>query len=83
MWWKQHKWKVLIPVLIASVLAGAFWYGGNAPGARGWTVPANEASQPALEGDLHDTPEPVQTQEPPAVPIRCRKANRCRWSLRM
>lgn len=68
MWWQQHKWKVLIPVLIASVLAGAFWYGGNAPGARGWTVPANEASQPALEGDLHDTPEPVQTQEPPAVP---------------
>ena len=68
MWWKQHKWKVLIPVLIAAVLAGAFWYGGNAPGARGWTVPANEASQPVLEGDLHDTPEPEHTQEPPAVP---------------
>ena len=68
MWWKQHKWKVLIPVLIAAVLAGAFWYGGNAPGARGWTVPANEAYQPALEGDLHDTPEPAQTKGPPAVP---------------
>ena len=68
MWWKQHKWKVLIPVLIAAVLAGAFWYGGNAPGARGWTVPANEASQPVLEGDMHDTPEPEHTQEPPAVP---------------
>lgn len=68
MWWKQHKWKVLIPVLIAAVLAGAFWYGGNAPGARGWTVPANEASQPVLESDLHDTPEPEQTQEPSAVP---------------
>ena len=70
MWWKQHKWKILVPVLIAAVLAGAFWYGGNAPGARGWTVPANETSQSVLEDDTQDTAEPVQTPEqaPSAVP---------------
>ena len=38
MWWKQNKWKVIAPVLIAVVLAGAFWYGGDAPGLQGWTV---------------------------------------------
>ena len=70
MWWKQHKWKILVPVLIAAVLAGAFWYGGNAPGARGWTIPANETSQSVLEDDTQDTAEPVQTPEqaPSAVP---------------
>ena len=63
MWWKQHKWKILVPVLIAAVLAGAFWYGGNAPGARGWTIPANEASQSMQEDNTQDTAEPVQTPE--------------------
>ena len=38
MWWKKNKWKVLLPVLILVVLVSSFWYGGNAPGARGWTV---------------------------------------------
>jgi hypothetical protein len=40
MWWKKHKWKVAIPVLAAVILAGAFYFGGNAPGAKGWTVAA-------------------------------------------
>ncbi|MCI7473186.1 MAG: DUF4430 domain-containing protein [Clostridiales bacterium] len=68
MWWKQHKWKVILPVLILAVLAGAFWYGGNAPGARGWTVQIHETSQPALGKDPQDAAEPVQTQEPSADP---------------
>ena len=68
MWWKQHKWKVLAPALIVMLLAGAFWYGGNAPGARGWTVPTNETFQPALEGDLQHAAEPVQIPEPSSVP---------------
>ena len=70
MWWKQHKWKILVPVLIAAVLAGAFWYGGNVPGARGWTIPANEAPQSVPEDNTQDTAAPVQTPEqaPSAVP---------------
>ena len=38
MWWKQNKWKVIVPVLIVAVLAAAFWYGGSAPGLQGWNV---------------------------------------------
>lgn len=44
MWWKQNKWKVLIPAIIVVVLAGAFWFGGNAPGLQGWTVSGPETA---------------------------------------
>lgn len=70
MWWKQHKWKVILPVLILAILAGVFWYGGNAPGARGWTVTSSETDHATMVQDPPDTAEPVQTpeQEPSAVP---------------
>lgn len=70
MWWKQHKWKVILPVLILVILAGVFWYGGNAPGARGWTVTSPETDHATMVQDPPDTAEPVQTpeQEPSAVP---------------
>ena len=54
MWWKTNKWKVLAPVLVIAVLAGAFWWGGGAPGMQGWTV------QP----DQSDT-DPVQVPAQP------------------
>lgn len=38
MWWKKNKWKVIVPVLLLALLAGVFWYGGGAPGLRGWTA---------------------------------------------
>ena len=38
MWWKKHRWKVIAPVLLAAVLAFAFWYGGDSPGSRGWSI---------------------------------------------
>lgn len=53
MWWKQHKWKVLVPVLVIAVLAAAFWYGGDAPGLQGWTADGpgqSEAQEPAAGG---------------------------------
>lgn len=70
MWWKQHKWKVILPVLILAILAGVFWYGGNAPGARGWTVTSSETDRATMVQDPPDIAEPVQTpeQEPSAVP---------------
>ncbi len=45
MWWKKNKWKVILPVMFVALLAGAFWYGGAAPGLQGWKVePRNTAA---------------------------------------
>ena len=44
-WLKKNKWKVLIPLLIIAVLAAAFWYGGNSPGAHGWKSETPTESQ--------------------------------------
>ncbi|MDR2665769.1 MAG: DUF4430 domain-containing protein [Oscillospiraceae bacterium] len=33
---KKYKWTIAVPVIIAAALAFAFWYGGSAPGTRGW-----------------------------------------------
>ena len=64
MWWKQHKWKFITVILTVAVLAGAFWYGGNAPGSRGWTVPSDKTSQSAWEEDEQSAAEPAQTKKP-------------------
>ena len=45
MWWKRNRWKVIVPLLIAAILAGVFWYGGDAPGLRGWTINDSAAGQ--------------------------------------
>ncbi|MBO5408055.1 MAG: DUF4430 domain-containing protein [Clostridia bacterium] len=33
---KKHKSKIIFGVLIVAILSLSFWYGGNAPGLRGW-----------------------------------------------
>ncbi|MDR2421234.1 MAG: DUF4430 domain-containing protein [Oscillospiraceae bacterium] len=33
---KKYKWRIIAPALALAVLAFAFWYGGGAPGLRGW-----------------------------------------------
>ena len=38
MFWKKHKWKIIVPVCLLALLAFAFWYGGDAPGLQGWKV---------------------------------------------
>ena len=40
---KKYKNKLLIGAAIIALLALAFWYGGDAPGARGWEVNPTEA----------------------------------------
>ena len=34
----KHKNKIIAGVIIAIVLSFVFWYGGDAPGLRGWTL---------------------------------------------
>lgn len=67
MWWKQNKWKVIVPAVILAVLAGAFWFGGNAPGLQGWTVNAPETA-------AAESAQPSQAVQPseaagPSAPV--------------
>jgi hypothetical protein len=43
---RNHKWRIIVPALVAAALVFAFWYGGAAPGSRGW-----EAGHPAADSD--------------------------------
>ncbi len=63
MWWKKNKWKVIVPVLVIAILAGAFWYGGGAPGMQGWQVEPDET----LSGT--PTPAPVTQPENTQTPV--------------
>lgn len=49
MWFKQNKWKIIVPLLVVVILAGAFWYGGGAPGLQGWTVGGNDRDDKQTE----------------------------------
>jgi hypothetical protein len=63
MYWKKNKWKVIVPVLIVAVLAGAFYFGGNAPGARGWSVASTTTPEPPGEVTANTTGIPEALQE--------------------
>ena len=72
MWWKMNKWKVIVPVLVVAILAGAFWYGGGAPGMQGWTVESDEtistehtpngSTTPDQNVTIQTTPDPSPGQ---------------------
>ncbi len=74
MWWKQNKWRVIVPVLILAVLGFAFWYGGDSKGLHGWSVKENaapaEESMPTLTAVAAPTPEPTPVPEetPETIP---------------
>ena len=72
MWWKRSKRQILILVLLAAVLAGAFWLGGNAPGSRGWApeaVPSPAApSASAAQTEVLPAPSVSPTPVPSAAP---------------
>ena len=44
MWLKKHKNKLLMGGLALILLVAVYWYGGNSPGAQGWTV-----EQPSIQ----------------------------------
>ncbi len=70
MWWKKNKYKVILPVLIIAALAAAFYYGGNAPDARGWkagNTPHTLASN-AENGEFSGQAAESGTQTPEDTP---------------
>lgn len=75
MWWKKHKWKVIVAFVAAAILAFAFWYGGDAPGSQGWNsskvtqtpaVTANTGSEEESQAaESTDTPKTEATADAP------------------
>lgn len=77
MWWKTHGKRIIAIVSVIIVLAFAFWYGGDAPGLRGWNVDAPEQNTaaetklPTEDASQTDQPEdepktePAKSEEPP------------------
>jgi len=43
-WFRRHRRALLVSVSAAAVLAFAFWYGGAAPGLRGWSAASASAA---------------------------------------
>lgn len=74
--WKQHKWKVILPLLVVAVLAFAYWYGGSGPGHQGWRVgqlspspPAAPAPSPSVSASASPSPVPSLSPSPPPPPF--------------
>lgn len=59
---KKYRKHIIIGIAVAAVLALVFWWGGNAPGLRGWNVQEGHTAAPSAQA----TPEPEQSHEPPA-----------------
>ena len=64
---KKHKNKIIVGALVLAVLAFVFWWGGNAPGLRGWNPGGKTATVTATQ-----TPAPtaLPTAAPTAVPTQ-------------
>lgn len=66
MWWKQNKWKVIIPVLILAVLAAAFFAGGKPLKKADETAKPTPSETPAaLELDPDTGKDKYQTDPVP------------------
>ena len=71
MWFQNNKWKVIVPILVIAILAAAFYYGGDAPGAKGWELPEKEIAAsptPAQSPAPNPVPTPAQTPAPTSEP---------------
>ena len=66
MFWKKHKWKIIVPVLIVLVLAAAFVFGDQNIPAQ--TKPAEQTTVSAPAEPLPEQPEttPEEVPEEPA-----------------
>lgn len=57
---KKYKNKIITAVVIIAALAFIFWWGGDAPGLRGWTPQTNDA---ASEQAFTENSEPDITED--------------------
>jgi hypothetical protein len=62
MWWKKHKWKIIVPVLVAAILAGSFWYGGGGPNMHGWSIGKQDTSVSQSTDETLKTPESAEAE---------------------
>ena len=62
MWFQKNKWKILVPVILTVILAVVFYFGGDAPGAKGWTVDEN-AYAPAVSTTPEADSPPLSLQD--------------------
>lgn len=65
---KKHKNKIIIGVIIASVLAFVFWWGGDAPGLRGWQPNKTQSPEIAQTQKPTDSPTDTPTNESTEAP---------------
>ena len=56
MFWKKHKWKIIVPVVLVALAAFLFWYGGDAPGLQGWNTAKRPAAAEAPASALDQRP---------------------------
>lgn len=59
----KYKGNIIIALLILCVLAGAFWYGGAAPGLQGWT-PLSVTPGSNMPAEPETVPAPTPTNQP-------------------
>ena len=62
---RKHKNKIIAGVIIAIVLAFVFWYGGDAPGLRGWS-PEPQEDVTVVQND-EPTKEKIAESTQPSV----------------
>ena len=74
---RKYKNKIIIGAVILAVLAVVFWWGGNAPGLRGWNVsvppPTNDSVETVppsetIAPEITAKPTEIPTEEPTATP---------------
>ncbi|MBP3448067.1 MAG: DUF4430 domain-containing protein [Clostridia bacterium] len=66
---KRHKHKILFGALIIAILALVFWYGGDAPGLRGWISQTNDHTVVTKNDAPVPPASPMASKEPAATPV--------------
>ena len=65
---KNNRKKIIAGLVILAVLAVAFWYGGNAPGLRGWNVGKAEEPAETVAEPIEEVQQPEEEQAPAEAP---------------
>ena len=65
---KNNRKKIIAGLVILAVLAVAFWYGGNAPGLRGWNVGKAEEPAETVAEPVEEVQQPEEEQAPAEAP---------------